>query len=124
VFFVSLPACVVIALVPDRWINLPLRRLIGAADRFGTGDLRPVKLGSMPTELDRLGRAVGERGGRPGGGVGGGGRGAQELSGSASDFSAMSEELASSSGEISTAMVRMAASAEQQVNGMREADAL
>jgi methyl-accepting chemotaxis protein len=36
----------------------------------------------------------------------------------------MSEELAASSGEISTAMVKIAASAEQQVKGMEKADAL
>jgi methyl-accepting chemotaxis protein len=124
IFFLSLAAAVVIALVTDRWISLPLRRLIGAADRFGSGDLRPVKLGSMPTELDRLGRAMGDMGGRLRDVVESVIREANQISGSASDFSAMSEELASSSGEISTAMVRMATSAEQQVNGMREADSL
>jgi methyl-accepting chemotaxis protein len=36
----------------------------------------------------------------------------------------MSEELAASSGEISTAMVKVATSAEQQVQGMERADAL
>ena len=36
----------------------------------------------------------------------------------------MSEELAASSGEISTAMVKIASSAEQQVSGMEKADAL
>ena len=36
----------------------------------------------------------------------------------------MSEELAASSGEISTAMVRMASSVEHQVGGMRDADEL
>src|SRR6266508_4570705 len=36
----------------------------------------------------------------------------------------MSEELAASSGEISTAMVKIAGSAEKQVSGMEKADAL
>ena len=49
---------------------------------------------------------------------------ASQIGNSASDFSAMSEELAASSGEISTAMVKIAASAEQQVRGMEKADAL
>jgi methyl-accepting chemotaxis protein len=124
IFFLSLAAAVVIALVTDRWISLPLRRLVGAADRFGSGDLRPVKLGSMPTELDRLGRAMGHMGARLRDVVDAVVREANQIRGSASDFSAMSEQLASSSGEISTAMIRMAASAEQQVNGMREADGL
>jgi methyl-accepting chemotaxis protein len=122
IFFLSVAAAVVIALVTDRWISLPLRRLVGAADRFGSGDLRPVKLGSMPTELDRLGRAMGNMGARLREVVGAVVREAHQISESASDFSAMSEQLASSSGQISTAMVRMAASAEQQVNGMQEAD--
>jgi methyl-accepting chemotaxis protein len=43
---------------------------------------------------------------------------------SASDYSAMSEQLAASSGEISTAMVKIAGSAEQQVQGMEKADSL
>jgi len=124
IFFLSLAAAVAIALVTDRWISLPLRRLVGAADRFGSGDLRPVRLGSMPTELDRLARAMGDMGARLREVVGAVTREANQISGSATDFSAMSEQLASSSGEISTAMVRMAASAEQQVTGMRDADAL
>jgi methyl-accepting chemotaxis protein len=124
VFFLSLGAAIVIALVTDRWISLPLRRLIGAADRFGSGDLRPIKLGAMPTELDRLGRAMSEMGARLRQVVQAVIQEANQISGSASDFSAMSEQLASSSGEISTAMVRMATSAEDQVNGMREADAV
>ena len=124
VFFLSLAAAVVIALVTDRWISLPLRRLIGAAERFGSGDLRPIKLGTMPTELDRLGRAMSEMGARLRQVVLSVVQEANQISGSASDFSAMSEQLASSSGEISTAMVRMATSAEEQVNGMREADAV
>ena len=124
VFFLSLVAAVVIALVTDRWISLPLRRLIGAADRFGSGDLRPIKLGAMPTELDRLGRAMSDMGARLRQVVQSVVQEANQISGSASDFSAMSEQLASSSGEISTAMVRMATSAEEQVNGMREADAV
>jgi methyl-accepting chemotaxis protein len=124
VFFLSVAAAVVIAWITDRWISLPLRRLVGAADRFGSGDLRPIKLGAMPTELDRLGRAMSEMGGRLRQVVQSVVQEANQISGSASDFSAMSEQLASSSGEISTAMVRMASSAEDQVNGMREADAM
>lgn len=124
VFFLSLAAAAVIAWVTDRWISLPLRRLVGAAERFGSGDLRPIKLGAMPTELDRLGRAMSEMGAWLRQVVQAVVHEASQISTSASDFSAMSEQLASSSGEISTAMVRMATSAEEQVNGMREADAV
>ncbi len=107
-----------------RVIKLPLLRLIGAADRFGAGDLRPVKLGTMPDELDRLATAMDDMGARLRTIVGSVVKEANQISSSAGDFSAMSEELAASSGEISTAMVRMASSVDQQVGGMREADQL
>ena len=49
---------------------------------------------------------------------------ASQIGNSATDFSAMSEQLAASSGEISTAMVKVASSADQQAKGMVKADAL
>ena len=78
----------------------------------------------MPTEIERLGRAMDDMGGRLRGVVVSVVGEASQIGNSASDFSAMSEELAASSGEISTAMVKIAASAEQQVSGMEKADAL
>jgi methyl-accepting chemotaxis protein len=107
-----------------RWVDLPLRRLIGAADRFGAGDLRRVQLGSMPTELDQLARAMDGMASRLRGVVVSVVGEASHIGNSASDFSAMSEQLAASSGQISTAMVKIASTAEQQVKGMEEADAL
>jgi methyl-accepting chemotaxis protein len=107
-----------------RAIDAPLRRMVAAADRFGAGDLRPLDTGEMPTELALLAGAleamrvrlralveavVGE---------------SHRISASAGDYSAMSQELAASSGEISTAKVRVAESAERQALGMRAADAL
>jgi methyl-accepting chemotaxis protein len=108
-----------------RSVDRPLSRLIGAAEQFGAGDLRPLQLGSaMPTEIERLGRAMDDMGSRLRGVVRSVVGEASQIGNSASDFSAMSEELAASSGEISTAMVKIAASAEQQVSGMEKADAL
>lgn len=108
-----------------RSVDRPLSRLIGAAERFGDGDLRPIDIGSgMPAEIERLGRAMDEMGRRLRGVVMSVVGEASQIGNSASDFSAMSEELAASSGEISTAMVKMAASAEQQVSGMERADGL
>ncbi|HEY5725426.1 MAG TPA: methyl-accepting chemotaxis protein, partial [Methylomirabilota bacterium] len=92
--------------------------------RFGAGDLRPLRLGGMPTELEQLSRAMDDMGGRLRSVVVSVVGEASQMGNSASDFSAMSEELAASSGEISTAMVKIAASAEQQVRGMEKADAL
>jgi methyl-accepting chemotaxis protein len=107
-----------------RWVDLPLRRLIAAADRFGAGDLRRVQLGEMPTELDQLARAMDSMAARLRGVVVSVVNEASQIGNSATDFSAMSEQLAASSGQISTAMVKIAASAEQQVRGMEKADAL
>jgi methyl-accepting chemotaxis protein len=107
-----------------RTVDRPLRRLIDAADRFGSGDLRPVELGDMPTELGRLSLAMEHMGARLRDVVGSVSREADDISTRATDFSAMSEELAASSGEISTAMVRVASSAEQQRTGMDQAGTL
>lgn len=122
--FVSLALGAGIAIQTVRMVDLPLRRLIGAADRFGEGDLRKVQLGKMPTELDRLARAMDRMASRLRGVVVSVLKEAGQIGNSATDFSAMSEQLAASSGQISTAMVKIASSAEQQVSGMQKADAL
>ena len=123
-FFVSFVIAVWIAFWTVRMVDRPLTMLVGAAERFGAGDLRPVRLGTMPTELERLSRAMDDMGGRLRKVVVAVVGEASQIGSSASDFSAMSEELAASSGEISTAMVKIASSAEQQVQGMEKADAL
>jgi methyl-accepting chemotaxis protein len=123
-FFVSLAIGIGTSLWTVRSVDGPLRRLVGAADRFGAGDLRRVQLNKMPTELDQLARAMDGMAGRLRGVVVSVVKEASQIGNSASDFSAMSEELAASSGEISTAMVKIASSAEQQVRGMEKADAL
>jgi methyl-accepting chemotaxis protein len=123
-FFVSLLLGAAIVWWTVRMVDRPLSQLIGAAERFGGGDLRPVRLGSMPTELERLSRAMDDMGGRLRTVVVAVVGEASQIDNSASDFSAMSEELAASSGEISTAMVKIASSAEQQVKGMEKADTL
>jgi methyl-accepting chemotaxis protein len=107
-----------------RNLDRPLKRLVGAADRFGAGDLRPLDLGDMPTELGRLAHALDRMRTRLRGLVESVVGEARSISSNASDFSAMSEELAATSGEISTAMVRVADSAERQAAGMGAADKL
>ena len=122
--FVSLALGAGTSIQTVRWVDLPLRRLVGAADRFGAGDLRRVQLGKMPTELEQLARAMDTMAGRLRGVVVSVVNEASQIGNSATDFSAMSEELAASSGQISTAMVKIASSAEQQVRGMEKADTL
>ena len=87
-----------------RTVDRPLRQLVDAADRFGSGDLRPVELDEMPTELGRLALAMEHMGARLRDVVSSVSREADDISTRATDFSAMSEELAASSGEISTAL--------------------
>jgi methyl-accepting chemotaxis protein len=105
-------------------VDRPLGQLVAAVERFGGGDLRPLRVERMPTELERLGGALDDMSGRLRNVVVAVVGEASQIGNSASDFSAMSEELAASSGEISTAMVKVATSAEQQVQGMERADAL
>jgi methyl-accepting chemotaxis protein len=123
-FLASLVVGISIVLWTVRMVDRPLTQLIGAAERFGGGDLRPLRLGGMPTELERLSRAMDDMGGRLRSVVVSVVGEASHIGNSASDFSAMSEELAASSGEISTAMVKIASSAEHQVKGMEKADTL
>ena len=122
--FVSLAVGAGTSIQTVRWVDLPLRRLVGAADRFGAGDLRRVQLGRMPTELEQLARAMDSMAARLRGVVVSVVNEASQIGNSATDFSAMSQELAASSGQISTAMVKIASSAEQQVRGMEKADTL
>ena len=123
-FFTSLVIGVSIVYWTVRMVDRPLTQLVGAVERFGGGDLRPVRLGGMPTELERLSNAMDDMGSRLRSVVVAVVGEASQIGNSASDFSAMSEELAASSGEISSAMVKIAASAEQQVKGMEKADSL
>jgi len=96
-----------------RWALLsvqgPLSRLVTAAERFGSGDLRPVTVGDMPREFavlaeamqqmaQRLRRIVGEVIGE-----------SDRIAGSAGDLSATSEQLAATSSEVSSAMLAISA---------------
>ena len=123
-FLASFGIGVWIVLWTVRMVDRPLGQLIAAVERFGGGDLRPVRVERMPSELERLGGALDDMSGRLRNVVVAVVGEASQIGNSASDFSAMSEELAASSGEISTAMVKIATSAEQQVQGMERADAL
>ena len=102
-------------------VNVPLRRLVGAAERFGAGDLRPVQLGDMPTELNLLAMTLDSTGAKLRTVVSEVIREAEQIGTSAGEFSAMSQELAASGHEISTAMVKVSTSADSQVRGMDKA---
>jgi methyl-accepting chemotaxis protein len=105
-----------------RAVEKPLQRLVLAANRFGEGDLKVSLNGKMPDEFrvlagafsgmaDRLRLIVGETVTTANG-----------ISASASDLSSISEQVAASSGEVSTAMVGITNGAEEQALGLRTVD--
>jgi methyl-accepting chemotaxis protein len=97
---------------------------VDAAERFGAGDLRPVQFGDMPTELEALAITLDSTGARLRKVVSEVIQEAEQISTSAGDFSAMSEELAASGNEISTQMVKVSVSSDEQVGDMKKADGL
>jgi methyl-accepting chemotaxis protein len=102
-----------------RGIDLPLRRLVGAAEQLGEGDLRVQLDERMLREFDALrttfnGMAVQLRtlvtetisi--------------SEQISASAFDLSTISEEVAASSGQVATAMVEITSGAESQSAGLQ-----
>ena len=97
-----------------RWVEGPLVRLVTAAERFGSGDLRPVTTGRMPREFQVLADAMRVMGERLRGIVAEVVGSADKIAASASDLSAVSEELAASSSQVSSAMLEISTGAETQ----------
>ncbi len=105
-----------------RWVEGPLVRLVTAAERFGSGDLRPVTTGRMPREFQVLADAMRQMGERLRGIVSEVIGSADKIASSAGDLSAVSEELAASSSEVSTAMLEISTGAEYQRNQLNETE--
>jgi methyl-accepting chemotaxis protein len=112
----------VTAYLTVRTVNRPLGDLIEAARRFGEGDLRPLGLAAMPEELAVLGRTMTTMGTRLRGLIDRVIREAGAIGLSASDLSAMSQELAAGSQEISQAIGGVTSSADRQVRDVQAAD--
>ncbi|HTI06438.1 MAG TPA: HAMP domain-containing methyl-accepting chemotaxis protein [Gemmatimonadales bacterium] len=106
-----------------RWVEGPLVRLVTAAERFGSGDLRPVTTGRMPREFQVLADAMRQMGERLRGIVSEVVGSADKIAASASDLSAVSEELAASSSQVSSAMLEIASGAENQRNELNSTHA-
>jgi methyl-accepting chemotaxis protein len=109
-----------VAVVTLRAVEQPLGRLVVAAGRFGSGDLRPVTAGAMPAELRALADAMSAMAERLRAIVAEVVAEADRIAGSAGDLSAVSEQLAASSSEISTSMVDISSGAEAQRTDLRE----
>ena len=106
-----------------RWVEGPLVRLVTAAERFGSGDLRPVTTGRMPREFQILADAMRQMGERLRSIVSEVVSAADKIAASASDLSAVSEELAASSSQVSGAMLEISGGAEQQRNELNATQA-
>jgi methyl-accepting chemotaxis protein len=116
VLITTVIAGVLVGMFTLRWVEGPLVRLVTAAERFGSGDLRPVTTGSMPREFQVLADAMRQMGERLRGIVGEVVGSADKIAASASDLSAVSEQLAASSSQVSSAMLEIASGAESQRN--------
>jgi methyl-accepting chemotaxis protein len=101
-------------------VERPLTRLAAAARRFGDGDLRPVALGRMPSELAELGEALDRLGGTLRTLVTEVVEESERIASAAEDLSAISEQLAATSGDVSTAMEEVSSGAQRQVAGLDE----
>jgi len=112
--FVALGA--VASMLTVRSVEGPLSRLVTAAERFGAGDLRPVTTGAMPREFQVLAHALRDMAERLRGIVREVIGESDRITTSAGDLSAVSEQLAASSSEVSTAMVDISGGAELQRN--------
>ena len=112
--FLALLAAVLAGYWTLQAVEGPLSRVVTAAERFGSGDLRPVTTGSMPQEIQALAQAMRVMGDRLRGIVGDVIGESKRVASSSSDLSSVSEELAASASEVATAMVNMARGAEAQ----------
>jgi len=107
---------VVASVLTVRSVEGPLARLVTAAQRFGAGDLRPVTSGEMPREFQVLAHALRDMAERLRGIVREVVGESDRITTSAGDLSAVSEQLAASSSEVSTAMVDISSGADMQRN--------
>jgi methyl-accepting chemotaxis protein len=119
---VALIVAIVFAYLTLQAIERPLNRLVVAANQFGTGDLNVSVNGRMPDEFRVLAGAFTGMADRFRVIVGETVRTANRIGQSAADLSSISEEVAASSGEVSTAMIGITNGAEEQAFGLRTVD--
>jgi methyl-accepting chemotaxis protein len=122
ILVVSLLISLLFAKLTLRAIERPLAGLVSAANQFGTGDLNVAVNGRMPDEFRVLAGAFTGMAERMRAVVGETVRTANRIGQSASDLSSISEEVAASSGEVSTAMIGITNGAEEQAFGLGTVD--
>ena len=100
-------------------IDKPLNKLVLAANQIGAGDLNVALNGRMPEEFRVLSGAFNSMTDRFRTIVGETVSTAQKIGSSAHDLSSISEQVAASSGQVSTAMIGITSGAEEQASGLR-----
>lgn len=118
VLAVSLVLGTAVSVATVRSVERPTVRLGAAASRFSEGDLRPVSLGQMPLELATVADAMGQIGTRLRAVVADVVTESGKISGTATDLSAVSEQLAATATQINTAMIEISQGAEKQVGDL------
>jgi methyl-accepting chemotaxis protein len=119
---VALVISLIFAYLTLQAIERPLERLVAAANQFGSGDLNVSVNGRMPDEFRVLAGAFSGMAERIRTVVGETVQTANRIGQSASDLSSISEQVAASSGEVSTAMIGITNGAEEQAFGLRTVD--
>lgn len=122
ILVLSLLVSLLFAKLTLRAIERPLGGLVAAANQFGGGDLNVTVNGRMPDEFRVLAGAFSGMADRIRGVVGETVATANRIGQSASDLSSISEEVAASSGEVSTAMIGITNGAEEQAFGLGTVD--
>ncbi|HEY4320258.1 MAG TPA: methyl-accepting chemotaxis protein [Gemmatimonadales bacterium] len=123
-FTAALLVGVASAVATVRAVVQPLRRLVRATERVGSGDLRPMDVGPMPKELGLLSAAVQRMGEGLRAVVGSVADVSASLTENAGQLSEQSTQLSDSAQQVSRAIADVSASAERQADAMRESDAL
>lgn len=119
---VALIVSLVFAYLTLQAVQRPLHRLVLVANQFGEGDLRVTVDGRMPDEFRILAGAFTGMAQRFRSVVGETVETANRMGQSAADLSGIAEEVAASSGEVSTAMIGITTGAEEQAFGLRTVD--
>lgn len=122
ILVVALLLSLLFAKLTLRAIERPLENLVVAADQLGSGDLNVSVNGRMPDEFRVLANAFTGMAGRMRDIVGETVRTANRIGQSAADLSSISEQVAASSGEVSTAMIGITNGAEEQAFGLGTVD--
>ncbi len=123
-FAATLIAGIGSAVATVRAVTLPLQQLVRAAERVGTGDLRPIDVGPMPRELGLLASAVQRMSEGLRIVVGSVAQVSGSLTGNAAQLSLRSRQLSDSARQVSRAIAEVSGSAERQADAMRQSDAL